>query len=249
MKRERSPGYPAINLEQALEAVSTIYKATKGHPVPSAQVHRTLGYSPNAGPAKKTVASIMQFGLLEAEGRGDQRRLSLSERALRIERDKSGESPERLSAILQAAEQPPIYQAITEKYGTDLPGSDVMETELKLEHSFTDGAAPVVVKRFRETLDFVASLGEGDVSGRRPDAVDVDFTEVGADIPMRQSATATEDRGQLVLNLRGGRAAFVLDGKADAAEADRIIQGVTLVLQQQRTDGDMPALLEGGGTN
>ena len=245
MPKDRSPGYPHINLEQALAKVAAIYTLTKGHATSPEEVHKGLGFSPNTGPAMKTTASIIQFGLLEAEGRGSSRKIRLSDLALRIVRDERGHSPERAAAMREAAKLPTIYQALAERFGLELPEPSVMETALKLDYGFTDKAAPVVTKKFLETLEFVDSLGDRGSSDGRPDAVDVDYVEWEGDAPVGQGlgATETDDRGQLVMTLEEGRIAFALSGKVNAYEADLIMKNVTAILKQ-RGSGSVRALPE-----
>ena len=244
MPKERSPGYPAMSLPQALGRVSAIYQVAKKHPLPVEQMHDVLGFSSNSGPAKKTAASLMQFGLLEAEGRGEERALRLTERALRIERDKDEKSSDRLAAIREAAEQPRVFKDLKEHYGTDLPASEIVETHLKLVLGFTDGAAPVVYKKFLETADFVASLGDSRGSGGRPDAVDVDFVEVGEDIPTQHNTIEKDDRGQFTLPLRQGRVAIALTGVIDRDEHEDIVQVLKIMLNRRGRNEGAPALPE-----
>src|SRR5215203_4577722 len=86
----RSPAYPFIPLEKAVLKAEQLWRAAGRAEidVPSARQH--WGYGPNSSGGIQTEAALKQFGLLQVSGRGNKRRLSLSELAIRLLTDADG---------------------------------------------------------------------------------------------------------------------------------------------------------------
>lgn len=161
-KRPRSPSYPAIGLEQALERARVIYEHEHRNQAPITAILQHWGYKPGSGAGNVAVAALRKFGLLEADGSGASRRGRLTDLALRILLDVREDSPERLNAIQAAALEPSIHQELLAKYPEGLPSDPTMISYLTMERQFTDGAARELVSELRETLAFAGLSAEGD---------------------------------------------------------------------------------------
>src|SRR5438552_17689881 len=95
-KRQRSPSYPGIGLEVALERARSLYREEGRNAAPNEAILHHWGYGPKSGPGLVTLAALKRFGLLTGEGSGKSR---LSNFALRIILDEREDSPERAEAI------------------------------------------------------------------------------------------------------------------------------------------------------
>jgi hypothetical protein len=64
----RSPSYPALDLEQAIEKVRAIYNADKiaGTPIPAGLKY--MGFKAASGPANKALAALKKYGLIAVSG-------------------------------------------------------------------------------------------------------------------------------------------------------------------------------------
>src|SRR5579859_174025 len=117
--KTRSPAYPAINLETAIQRARQLYDKEKRHPAPVATVVKHWGYTSLNGAALGTVAALKKYGLLDEEGGGEDRMAWLSSLAddilMNPDRAKQAE------AIRQAALRPAGYKEMWEKYHLDLP--------------------------------------------------------------------------------------------------------------------------------
>src|SRR2546425_830513 len=106
-KRQRSPSYPGIGLETAIERARELYKQEGRNAAPNDAILGHWGYKPRTGPGLVTIAALKRFGLLDSEGSGKSR---LSNLALRIILDEREDSPDRDAAIKQAALTPSIHK-------------------------------------------------------------------------------------------------------------------------------------------
>jgi hypothetical protein len=162
----RSPRYPAINLEAALDRALALYREEGRNVAPNEAILAHWGYA-KGGPGFGTLAALKRFGLLRSEEPGKSR---LSELALRIILDEQEGSGERQEAVEQAALTPTIHREIWEKYPDGLPSDAAVHRFLRRDRGFTDAAAERLIKEFRETVTF-ARLG-ADRGLSRPAAED-----------------------------------------------------------------------------
>jgi hypothetical protein len=156
--RRRSPSYPAIDLENAIDRMATIYANEGRNVAPNAAMAGHLGYSPKSGPGYGVLGALKRFGLLKAEGSGKSR---VSELALKIILDEREDSSEREAAIRQAALEPGIHREIWEQYPDGLPSDATLRYFLRSEKGFMDTAADELIREFRSTVAF-AKLDEDD---------------------------------------------------------------------------------------
>src|SRR5689334_2255157 len=83
-KKHRSPAYPFIPLQKAVERAATLYERNKRHSTPLAVAAGLWGYKEKSSGGLQTVSALKQFGLLLDEGSGDKRHVRLTELAFRI---------------------------------------------------------------------------------------------------------------------------------------------------------------------
>lgn len=122
-----------------------------------------------------TISALKQFGLLEDEGSGGDRRVKLTGLAFSILLDEVPDSPERAAALKKAALHPKLYAEMFGKWGTALPSDENIRTFLKRDKSFNDEAVTGVIKDFRDTLEY-SKLGDADT-------IEANKEESGQDAP------------------------------------------------------------------
>jgi hypothetical protein len=166
-KRPRSPSYPGIGLEQAIERARVMYDHEHRNMAPINAIIEHWGYRPGSGNANTAIAALRKFGLLEAQGTGASRHARLTDLALKILLDPREDSPERLEAIRVAALEPSIHRELLDKYPDGLPSDSTMIYYLTLERQFTDGAARELAAELRATLLFAGLTGAGDTLERQ----------------------------------------------------------------------------------
>lgn len=150
----RSPSYPGIDLESALQRAEQLYDHERGNAAHLDTILKHWGYKATTGPGRVAFAALRKFGLLDTEGSGGTLKGRLSELALRILQDQRPDSFERLRAIQEAALTPSIHQELWEKYQGTLPSDDNLRFMLLRERSFTETGAAEFVPEFRATIAF-----------------------------------------------------------------------------------------------
>lgn len=177
-KRERSPNFPFVGLATALARARQFYDEERRGSAAVPVIAKHWGYSAKSSGLTQTIAALKSYGLMEDEGRGNERRLRLSERALRILLDQRGDSSERKEAIRQAALSPSLCSIISEKFQNDFPSDANLEHFLLFDLKFNPDSAKAVVKILKENKDYIGDPETISVSGRQDQIGDVIVTPI-----------------------------------------------------------------------
>jgi len=161
-KRHRSPNYPFIGLEKAIERTRQIYEADRRHEVPVKVVsEKRWEYKAGSSQGDQTIAALRAYGLIEVSGIGDKRMIQISDRAYRIIAG-AQDAPQR---IKDAALSPAIHSELWQKYGAiGLPSDDTIRNYLLFEREsgrFNEDVVDGVIGRFKDTISF-AKLDSSD---------------------------------------------------------------------------------------
>lgn len=159
-KRLRSPSYPYLTLEKAIEFATLFYKKESRHKATPDVAAEHLGYTATSSLGARALSALTKFGLLDAEGLGEERRVWISELGLSIVLDRQEESPDRLKAIQEAALNPKVFRELWERWGRELPSRATMETVLLKEYSFNESALDQFIGNLKDTLEFAGLLGD-----------------------------------------------------------------------------------------
>lgn len=148
----RSPAYPAISLETAIQRARQLYEKERRYPTAVTTVATHWGYRSLNGPAAQTVAALKRYGLVEDEGSADDRKVKLSELAdvILVHPDTAA----RKAAIQDAALRPAIHREMWDKYHNDLPSDTNLLWELTHDRGFTETGAAEFVREYRSTISF-----------------------------------------------------------------------------------------------
>ncbi len=188
-KKTRSPNYPALTLEKSLALTQTLLDRYARHPVASEVAKKALGYTPKSSSGKQSMAALAAYGLIQVEGLGPEKKVAVSELAFKILADKRAFSPERETAIKEAALNPSIIQKIIERYPKSLPADDALEYELVFTHKFNKASVHDFITVFRETLSF-AKVYESGIIGDEKYLPEASIQEPEGDRPMIQPEAA-----------------------------------------------------------
>ena len=173
----RSPSFPYVNLEKAIQMAQTIEEKERGHPCVPTIALQHLGLSPKGSAGMRTLAALKSFGLYAVEGES----IKLTELGNRIVNDHREYSVERDQAIKEAALSPPIYEKMWKAYKNDLPSPDSLHYTLTWEWGFNKNSVDYFVKEYKATVSFakldeygknVTGTGEIEEEGHEPDVGD-----------------------------------------------------------------------------
>jgi hypothetical protein len=181
----RGQAYPGISLEKAIERITTIRDAGFARTaLPDAGVFKLLGFKGPSGPSRRVLAALNYYGLTEYIGKGKDRKIKLTDLALRILLDKVPDSPARAAAIKEAARRPEIFQQLLETFPYGMGTDAGIITYLTLTCEYLDEPAKLLLAVFRDTLNY-AGLD-------KPDNVpleEVQYQEVNPMTPQNQVST------------------------------------------------------------
>jgi hypothetical protein len=95
---------------------------------------------------------LKKYGLINDEGSKDERRVQVSDLAVRIL--EHPDVDKREAAIREAALKPTIHREMWDLYADDLPSDSNLLWTLTRDRGFTQNGAREFLKEYRETLDF-----------------------------------------------------------------------------------------------
>lgn len=179
-KRERSPSYPRIDLENAIQRAREVYSKERMNPAPVNAILSHWGYNSKSGLGLVILAALLKFGLLADDGKGAKRQARLTELARRIILDERDTSIERDAAIKEAALNPTIHKELWEQYNGNLPSDETLRYQLRVNRGFTDTALHEFIPQLRSTVAF-AKLVESDIISEVVE--DKNITNVEDDMP------------------------------------------------------------------
>jgi hypothetical protein len=151
MAKDRSPNYPSLNLEEAIERITVIYRSEHTHPFAQIAAFNDLGYSGRSGRSLTQLGALRAYGLLE--GRGDVLRVSKSAVSI-VEFSGEPSNPTRIQALRDTAFAPTIFNEMHEQFG-DRPPSDAAMRHWLVGKEYLSNAADEVIRTYRENLAFL----------------------------------------------------------------------------------------------
>ena len=160
MKREthdkirRSPRYPFVNLDKAITRADELWAAIGPREISVADASKAWGYGRTSSGAIQTEAALKQFGLIDVLGRGETRRLKLTQAGQRIVGDTKIDPAERRELIKTAALSPKVHRELWGRWGNSLPREEV-RAYLIQHRGFQDKGADAVITEYQKTMAFL----------------------------------------------------------------------------------------------
>ncbi len=150
IKKHRSPNYPYIGLEDAIQRASQLQEVAGVHPIRVTTAWETWDYKKGAG--NQIVAALDAYGLIGVEsGIADNRQIKLTLEARKI----LDNSSERGALLKTAALLPLLHKEIWEYFNGDLPPNDrVIREYLMYQRNFNPSYVDKFIDQFRATLAF-----------------------------------------------------------------------------------------------
>jgi hypothetical protein len=193
--RHRSPSYPTVGLQEALERTKKFYSVDGKAGAPTETAVKHIGFASAHGQALSVLSALKKFGLLEDKAG----RVVPTQRAIELV-NLPEQDPRRIEALRQAALAPAIYRELIQQYReTGLPGDETLKAELVTYKNFNPNSVDDFIKFFKSTLEF---------SGLS------DFSVIESDLEMQSQQQETADQGVVraknpqevrVVNPGGGR--------------------------------------------
>lgn len=153
-KRVRSPAYPGVSLKVALKKAEDFYKVEGRNEAYQTVALTHWGYSPKSGNGLQLAAALASYGLIDASGSGNNRKVKLSQIALKILLDGREDHSEKFKYIQSLALKPKINQKLWNLWGAGLPSLANMKHHLIFEENFNEKSVAGFVKDYIETIKF-----------------------------------------------------------------------------------------------
>ena len=150
----RSPAYPNLTVQKALERARELYEKEGEYPTPVAMATAAWGYSAKSSGARQTIATLKYYGLIEVTGDGDARKVKVSEVARRIILDGREDQTEKKQLIRKVALTPSIHRALNDEYGAKFPSDGSVIHWLVFEQGYNRSAAAELLAEYKETAKF-----------------------------------------------------------------------------------------------
>ena len=161
--RTRSPAYPYVNLESAIQRAKVFYQKEGRNAAPLAVTSKHWGYEVKSSSCAQTAAALIAFGLMEDESKGDSRRLRLTQNALTILLETWSDAGEKADLIKRVALAPRIHQLIWGKWGAGISDENLRhELIVDWEPRFNENSVDRFIKEYRDTIAY-ANLVESDI--------------------------------------------------------------------------------------
>lgn len=144
----RSPNYPQIDLETAVESIRTAFAAEGRNRMSKEVLAKHLGYTSLNGRALAKIGAVRAYGLIE--GKENELRVSDDAKTLLIAPQ---ESPDRAAAIQRCAFKPPIFNDIRAAFETT-PSEHNLRYHLA-KKDYTSEAAGKAAKNYLATVRLV----------------------------------------------------------------------------------------------
>lgn len=154
LRRIRSPGYPALNLQAAIEKAYDVYRAEGRNAAALPVTLQHWGYSQKSGNGMKALAALKSFGLVEVTGSGESQRIKLSDLALRIILDDRENSAERAKAIATAALRPKIHRRLWNLWGAEMPSHGNIRHYLIFDEKFNENFVDDFIGEYKSTIEY-----------------------------------------------------------------------------------------------
>lgn len=145
-RKDRSPNFPAITFELALENARKLWDADKKHPTTVDLGLKRMGYTKN-GRSLRVLAALKSYGVLVAENND----VRVSDDAHAIFLFPVG-SPERELRIKALAMRPPIFREVLRRFPGGLPSDETLHAKLQHDMGFTAEAVVPFVKALRAAM-------------------------------------------------------------------------------------------------
>ena len=159
MDRQRSPSYPTLTLEQAIEMVGKLHKASRTNVISRETAARDMGYSGLTGRSLTVIASLAQYGLVEKAGKGD---IKVTRRAVEILHPV--EEAHRAEAIIEASLAPGLFRTLHERFPEGVPSANALRSFM-VQSDFNDVAIGPAIAAFLETNAFAEKTKESERTG------------------------------------------------------------------------------------
>jgi hypothetical protein len=143
-----------MTLNDAIERIRRVYKRQQTHAEAPEVIAQALGYTTLNGASKGVIATLKQYGLLEAAGNG----LRVSDQSVSI-LELPDSDPDRQRVLSTIMLNPAVCAELHRGFGDELPPNAKL---VLVKKGFTPKAADEIVRIYRSNFQFVNGDAQAD---------------------------------------------------------------------------------------
>ena len=148
-QRKRSPGYPMISLEEAVQKAKILWDNDKNNSIPKHAAFEHLGYKTEGGYGARVISALKQFGLI-SDTDGD---IKLTNEAVDLALHEQQDDI-YTETIKKLAIKPVSYEKLYNEYSGNLPSDTTLKAKLIKDENFNAGKVKGFISDFRKTIKF-----------------------------------------------------------------------------------------------
>lgn len=168
--KHRSPNYPYVSLKRGIELARKLFEADKRLKVHPNLVMKLFGFKEGGSSGIQTLAALDSYGLIESEGKGEQKRIGVSELVVKYI---FATSPEEQRVLLaKSALRPSINLKVWEQFHHQVPRDEVLRQYLVVDLNFNSETVDGFISKFKETIEFAGLLDGDYTDGGRDESSD-----------------------------------------------------------------------------
>jgi hypothetical protein len=146
---KRSPGYPMISLDEAIQKAKILWDKDKNNDIPLAAAYEHLGYKSKGGYPARIIAALKKFELISEKQNG----IKLTEEAVDLVLHEP--SDERyIEIVKKLALKPTIYEKLFNEYKGSLPSDSTLKITLIKDYDFNPESVEDFISSFKKTIEF-----------------------------------------------------------------------------------------------
>jgi hypothetical protein len=157
--KDRSPSFPFIPLQTAIERLEAFENKFGRHPAPAGKAGLAWGMKEKSSQADQTLAALRSFGLVKYDGMGSERHAVITEDGRNYLR--ALQDTVKKEILKACALRPKIIRKFWAGWSADRPPDEVALDKLVLENGFSDVGARNFLKVYDDTTAF-AGLSSSD---------------------------------------------------------------------------------------
>jgi len=193
-KNDRSPSFPFIPLETALERLAAFEEHFKRTPARPEKAGEAWGIDAQAY-ADRTLAALRAFGLVDYQGMGKSRVAVVSEEGRNYLR--AQQETTKREIVRRAALRPKQIAKFWNEWGSDRPADAACLDTLMMRDSFSEKGARDFLKVYDSTISYAKLFGDDKIATEIEKAVESMDHVSAAPLRDRQPSSATPQSARL----------------------------------------------------
>jgi len=236
--KDRSPSFPFIPLQTAVERLTAFEKYFGRHAAPAEKAGLAWEMKAKSSQGDQTLAALRSFGLIAYEGMGVNRRVVLTDDGRTYLR--AQQEAVKKQILKACALRPRLTRKFWASWGADRPPEAVAMDELTLKNGFSDAGAENFLRVYDATISY-AGLSNSDILPTETEEEEEVEADGGEELPEQMmpkpKVPASKGKGilmegerELTTGLLSKDASFrlIVSGSIGVKEIERLIKKLEL---------------------